>query len=294
MPETLLIPPSAEPVNVAYVKNVLRETSSAQDDILEALIPAAREAAESRTRQQCVHARYRLTIDKFPMAGIGTPLPFVELVNDPGFSVRLPHSPLVDVAQVQYLDMSGATQTVDPSLYTANKALMPGIVALQFGKVWPIPLPQIAAVWIDYDAGYASPFSVTDEAAGSIQVVGPVTWAVGDLVKFYSAGGASGLPAPLDGTVLYRVASANIAPQNELYVATYTFTDLLGNAIHFTSGGTAQSFMGVVPAGIRNWICMRVGSLYQNREEVALLNRGKIEQLPFVDSLLWPYITSLP
>lgn len=44
-----------------------------------------------------------------------------------------------------------------------------------------------------------------------------------------------------------------------------------------------------VPEGIRQWILLRVGSLYENREEVAVLNRGKVEAMPFVDSLLDPY-----
>jgi hypothetical protein len=285
MPEIVLQRPIGEPVSLGFVKTFVRETSNVQDSVLRMLISAARTAAESRTRQQCLHARYRLVIDKFPMAGIGTPLPFADLVNDPGFSVRLPHSPLVDVVQVQYLGMGGVTEIADPSLYTVNTALTPGIVALKFGQIWPIPLPQIAAVWIDYDAGYASPFSVVDQAAGSIKVVGPVTWKVGDMVSFYNAG-AGALPTPLAEDTPYLVASAA--------AGVYTFTDLAGGAIVFSDGGSDQNFIGVVPAGIRQWICMRAGSMYENREEVAILNRGKVEELPFVDSLLWPYMTSLP
>ncbi|CAJ5617144.1 Uncharacterised protein [Burkholderia pseudomallei] len=282
--EILLRSCAGEPVSVDFVKTFLRETSNVQDSVLRLLIGAARIAAESRTRQQCLHARYRLVLDAFPMAGVGTPLPFSELVNDPGFSVRLPHSPLIDVAQIQYLDMSGATQTADPSTYTVNTALTPGIVAVKFGQIWPIPLPQIAAVWIDYDAGYASPFSVVNQAAGTIKVNGPVQWNVGDVVQFYNAG-AGALPAPLAEQTDYIVASAANG--------VYSFTDEAGSAVALTDAGSDQSFMGVVPAGIRHWICLRAGSLYQNREEVALLNRGKIEELPFVDSLLWPYMTSL-
>jgi hypothetical protein len=286
MPEILLQRPIGEPVSLGFVKTFVRETSTVQDSVLRMLIGAARAAAESRTRQQCLHARYRLIVDKFPMAGVGTPLPFADLVNDPGFSVRLPHSPLVDVVQVQYLDMSGATQLVDPSLYTVNAALTPGIVALKFGQIWPIPLPQIAAVWIDYDAGYASPFSVASQSAGTIKVIGPVTWKVGDMVSFYNAG-AGALPTPLAEDTPYLVASA---PGNGVY----SFTDLSNNPIVFSDSGSDQNFIGVVPAGIRQWICMRAGSMYENREEVAILNRGKVEELPFVDSLLWPYMTSLP
>ncbi|MFZ2738087.1 MAG: head-tail connector protein [Burkholderiaceae bacterium] len=44
-----------------------------------------------------------------------------------------------------------------------------------------------------------------------------------------------------------------------------------------------------VPEGIKSWIKLRVGSLYAHREEVAVLSRGRIDPLPFVDGLLDPY-----
>jgi uncharacterized phiE125 gp8 family phage protein len=44
-----------------------------------------------------------------------------------------------------------------------------------------------------------------------------------------------------------------------------------------------------VPAGIKSWIKLRVGSLYAHREEAALLASGKIESLSFIDGLLDPY-----
>ncbi|EXI92139.1 MAG: Phage gp6-like head-tail connector protein [Candidatus Accumulibacter sp. BA-94] len=57
-------------------------------------------------------------------------------------------------------------------------------------------------------------------------------------------------------------------------------------AVTFDAGyGTAAS----VPEGLKSWIKLRVGSLYAHREEVALLTRGKIEPLPFIDGLLDPY-----
>jgi len=44
-----------------------------------------------------------------------------------------------------------------------------------------------------------------------------------------------------------------------------------------------------VPEGIKSWIKLRVGSLYAHREEVAVLSRGRIEALSFIDGLLDPY-----
>ena len=88
--------------------------------------------------------------------------------------------------------------------YQAELAGPLGRITQQFGKIWPIPLPEIGAVSVDYTAGYGS--LATD-----------------------------------------------------------------------------------VPEGIRHWILLRVGTMYENREEVAILSRGSIEPLPFVDCLLDPY-----
>lgn len=57
-------------------------------------------------------------------------------------------------------------------------------------------------------------------------------------------------------------------------------------SITFDAGYGAPSS---VPEGLKSWIKLRVGSLYAHREEVALMNRGKIEPLPFIDGLLDPY-----
>lgn len=54
--------------------------------------------------------------------------------------------------------------------------------------------------------------------------------------------------------------------------------------ITFTAGyGAAASD---VPENFRHWMLLRIGTLYANREEVAIMTRGKVDPLPFVDSLL--------
>ncbi|MFD1556029.1 head-tail connector protein [Paraburkholderia silviterrae] len=56
--------------------------------------------------------------------------------------------------------------------------------------------------------------------------------------------------------------------------------------ISFTAGyGDAKD----VPAGIKSWIMLRVATLYENREQVAILNRGQVHDLPYVDQLLDSY-----
>lgn len=282
MPEILIRPPAGEPVSLAEAKLHLRVTDTAQDTLISMMISAARIACESKTRQQLMHARWQLVLDRFPMAGIGTPLPFSHDVNIPGFAAILPHCPFVDMRSVTYLDMNGTMQTCDPSVYVVNNAMTPAIVAVAFGQIWPIPLPQIGAVQFTYDAGYASPASFA--VGNTFTVNSPCTWKVGDTVEFSNSGGA--LPASLAPQTPYLISSAS--------GNTYGVTDMQGNAITFADIGTGSSFLGAVPEGLRHWILLRVGSLYENREEVAILNRGKVEELPFVDGLLDPYRVSLP
>lgn len=56
--------------------------------------------------------------------------------------------------------------------------------------------------------------------------------------------------------------------------------------VNFTCGYGAAA---AVPEGIKRWMKIRVATIYNNREEVAVLARGKVELLPYVDGLLDDY-----
>ena len=274
MPEICLIRPSGEPVHVDEAKNDRRVDMDADNDKIKSLISAARIAVESRTRRQLLHARWKYVLDRFPGGGCAM---LQHAVNVPSYAIVLPHSPLVRVVCIEYIDMAGALQTMPPADYVVNTALEPAIITPVFGRVWPISLPQIASVFVTYDAGHASP--VTASGAG-FKVSGPVTWSVGDRVNFSNSGGA--LPAPLDAEATYLIASK--------VAGVYTITDESGAAVALTGTGSGRSYLGVVPEGIRSWMLLRVGSLFENREEAAMLAKGKMELLPWIDSLLTPYI----
>lgn len=48
-----------------------------------------------------------------------------------------------------------------------------------------------------------------------------------------------------------------------------------------------------VPAGIRQWMLLLIGTVYANRELVAMIRTGKLETLPYVDGLLDTYRVAL-
>ena len=202
MPLQLVIPPAAEPVSLAEAKLHLRVDFAVDDALITALIVAARQAAETLTGRQLITARWKLVLDSFPgpnQMSVPAGVPF----SLPGHAILVPKCPVQAVVAIQYLDLSGATQTMPAGDYTVDTACEPARVTPVFGQVWPVSLPQIGAVSVVFDAGY----------------------------------------------------------------------------------GTASS----VPEGIKSWIKIRVGTLFEHREEVAILGRGQIKELPFVDGLLDPY-----
>lgn len=71
--------------------------------------------------------------------------------------------------------------------------------------------------------------------------------------------------------------------------ATWPGTQNRVNAVQvvYTAGYGASS--ANVPAGILHWILLMTGTFYENREMVAVLNKGKVELLPYVNGLLDNY-----
>jgi hypothetical protein len=120
---------------------------------------------------------------------------------------------------------------------------------------------------------------------GKIELPFPPLQSV-DYIKYYDV---TGTLQTLDPS-LYTVDPASepgvITPAPDQF---WPNTQNVMNAVRigFTAGYGDPT---TVPAGLKHWLLLRVGSLYENREEVAILNRGKIEDLPFVDGLLDPYV----
>jgi uncharacterized phiE125 gp8 family phage protein len=141
-----------------------------------------------------------------------------------------------------------------------------------------VPVDQLPSAWLTM-RNYSVRFR-----GSKIDIPFPRLQSV-DAVKYIDA---SGVTQTLDPSA-YVVDS--ISEPGVLTPAPGTYwpdTQNRTNAVQisFTAGyGDASD----VPAGIKAWILLRVGSLFENREEVSVAYRVTVQSLPYVDTLLDPY-----
>ncbi len=281
MPLRLIQGPIAEPVSLAEAKLHLRVDVTDDDALISAFIAAARDYAETITRRCFIAQSWKYVIDSFPgptLIGI----PFGQAWVYPGHAVFLEKSQVQYVSAIKYTDMNSNAQVMASTDYAIDYTSEPCRITPIFGRIWPITLPQIGAAEIDFVAGYAAPI-VANTSTGTIAVQG--AWApsaVGDVIRLSNSGGA--LPTPLQPLTDYYVASV-VSP------GIYTLSATSGGAaIALSDTGSGNSFIGAVPEGIKAWMKVRIGAMYQRRAEFALTEKGsKLEPLPFVDRLLDPY-----
>lgn len=205
MPLQQITAPGLEPVTLADMRNYLRlDSDITQDDTLVSLLIAtARRYAESWCTRSFITQQWRLVLDSFP-GPAQTGVPWGRPYGIPAHAILLERAPVQSVDSITYTAMDG-TETVMPATdWVVDLSGPLARVTPRFGKIWPVPLPQIGAVKVAYTAGY---------------------------------------------------------------------------------GATPDT----VPEGIRQWIMLRVATIYENREEVAVLQRGSLAPLPYVDGLLDPY-----
>jgi uncharacterized phiE125 gp8 family phage protein len=157
----LITPPAGEPVSLAEAKLHLRVDFDDDDSLIQVLISAARQAAETLTNRQLVTARWRMVLDSFPGPSL-MGVPAGQTFTLPGHAVLLPKSPVQSVVEIRYLDMAGAWQVMPAANYTVDSVCEPARITPVFGQIWPIALPQIGAVSVIFDAGYGDASTVPE------------------------------------------------------------------------------------------------------------------------------------
>lgn len=177
MTTQLVTEPAMEPVSLDEAKAHLRVDTEDDDAYITGLILAARQVVEDDTRRALLTQSWLLTLDyHWPsdahtggrrMGGSGglDPLGFgggLSYHSRYRHHITLPRPPLQSVESIQYVDLSGVTQVLDPTQYVVNKSptgewrVTPG-----YNMVWPSVQPVPACISVAFTSGYG-------DQAGSI------------------------------------------------------------------------------------------------------------------------------
>jgi len=110
-----------------------------ENDLLNALITAARQYAEDFQRRAFVTQTWELWLDKFP---------------DEDY-IKIPLPPLQSVSSVKYYDTDDTEATFSSGDYFVDIKSEPGRVALNYGETWPTTtLRPVNGVCVTFVAGY--------------------------------------------------------------------------------------------------------------------------------------------
>lgn len=120
--------------------SILKDAAtSPEDDLLTALIVAAREYCEGFQNRQYITATWDLWLDNFPA----------------GACIRIPLPPLQSVTSIKYYDTANVEAILPLTDYFIDDKSEPGRVALAYGKSWPsTTLRPVNGVCIEFVAGY--------------------------------------------------------------------------------------------------------------------------------------------
>ncbi len=138
----LITAPASEPVTLAEAKVHLR-CGDEEDALLGVLIQAAREQAEHQLGRALITQTWERVIDAFPAAEIELGLP-----------------PVTSITLITYVDLAGATQTLDANLYTLDTGVDPGWALPAAGTTWPGTLDTASAVRVRFTCGYGEAAAV--------------------------------------------------------------------------------------------------------------------------------------
>lgn len=148
---------TAEPVTLAQAKHFMRETSTAQDALIEqTLIPSARRAVEDFLGRALITRTLKAYDDCFP--------------RHQNVALHLPYPPLVSVTHIKYQDESDVQQTLDSSKYSVDVVSTIGRIVLKKSETWPSTYDEaIDAVEIQFLCGYGSdPDNIPEDIAHAI------------------------------------------------------------------------------------------------------------------------------
>lgn len=149
--------PGAEPITLAEAKAHLRISGTDENDLINGLIQAAREMAETYTKRQLITATYAAKYRDFP---------------DSEGSIQIPRTPLQSVSSITYVDNQGSTQTLSTDVYEVLDDDVEAWIVLKPLQSWPeVQAERKQAVTVTFVAGYGNAGSDVPAAAKSAMLM---------------------------------------------------------------------------------------------------------------------------
>jgi len=165
----LITPAVLEPIDLAFAKSFLRidADDESQDDYILHLIGVTRENAEIETNRGIITQTFREYFDSFP--GFRLPLDRefysgygMRLTRSSSFHrhdrLELSRSTVQSITSINYLDVTGSPQVVDPAVYFVSVSTDPSTPASIYRtprQCWPISSCEVNSVWVEYVVGYS-------------------------------------------------------------------------------------------------------------------------------------------
>jgi uncharacterized phiE125 gp8 family phage protein len=129
--------PEEEPVTLEEAKAHLRVDTEDDDELIEALIKAARETCETFQNRVYITQVWELWLDAWPEQ----------------IWIKLPLPPLQEDVEVKYYDVNDLSETFDDFLIDMKSE--PGYIVLNTGASWPsTTLRPANGVCVTFAAGY--------------------------------------------------------------------------------------------------------------------------------------------
>ena len=156
---SLVTGPTTEPVTLEEVKAHLRVAIADDDGLIAGYILAARRYAEGYTRRAFCTQTWDYTVDRC--------WPWENVWGYVRKRITLPLPPLQVVSSVSYVDIDGATQTLDSSQYVVKTDETSGYIEEAYNVTWPDVRYVASAVTVRFVAGWAQ---VPDEIRMAIML----------------------------------------------------------------------------------------------------------------------------
>jgi uncharacterized phiE125 gp8 family phage protein len=144
---TLTTDAAVEPLTATEVKAWGRIDGTAEDDVINALIKAARKRVEADTSRALVNQTFTLTLDRVPASQVLT----------------LPVGPVSSVTSIKSFGVDDTESTISASVYRLDTSSVPARIVLKDGQTWPSSLRKQNALQVAFVAGYgAAAANITD------------------------------------------------------------------------------------------------------------------------------------